>query len=317
MSRYVPVKMKIDKEQAITYLTISIIYSVIGIPANTLSLIFFLKRSEKKHISRFIFIFLNVTDLFICFCFILLSVSYISLLLDSTLVTSPLYCSVLLSLFPTAQQFSVFIAAVLCLVRTVSIVKPMLNIPKKIVICIIILYLFMIIIRVIMLFRNPHLKTSFRLDRLKCGWEVKESGKLADFSKVSLALISLILIPASLGCLVTILHLNYASPQIPISQSKRRATITVVILTAISLTASSPFVVERVMRMRGVEIPAVMENVALQFAYSFTCVANPAVYFLRLDKLRVFVCALCKRGGTALSGGTKNSGLLSREDTAI
>ena len=271
------------------YLCISVIYSLIGIPANILSLTFFLKKQGKYHISRFIFILLNLTDLLICLCFILVSASYISLLREGEFVESPTYCPVYLAAFPTAQQFSVFITAVLCLIRTASIVKPILNIPKRVVFGIITSYLCLIITRVILLFKNTSLQASFRPQSLKCGWEMVKTGQLADFSRVSFILISLILVPSVLGCLLTICTLHRSSQQFPISPEKRSATVTVMILTAICLTASSTFVAERIMRMKGVEVSALMENIALQFAYSFTCVANPAVYFIRLRKLRQFV----------------------------
>ena len=281
--------LEIDRAQVIAYLCFSVIYSLIGIPANSLSLTFFLTKRGRDHISRFIFILLNLTDLFICLCFILLTISYVSLLRGEKLVESPVYCTVYLATFPTAQQFSVFITAVLCLVRTISIVKPLLNISKKVIFGIISIYLCFIIVRVILLFKDSSLRASFRPKAAKCGWEIVQTGQLADFSRISLILISLILVPSILGCLVTVCWLRRSSQEIPIAPSKRRAAITVMILTTICLLASSTFVVERMMRMRGMEVSAVMENVALQFAYSFTCVANPTVYFIRLKKLRLFV----------------------------
>lgn len=65
--------------------------------------------------------------------------------------------------------------------------------------------------------------------------------------------------------------------------------------------SSSVFVGERIVRLRGGDISPLVENVALMYAYSFTCVANPAVYFIRLTRLQRYlngvVCRVCGGGG--------------------
>ena len=283
--------VEFDRSQVTVYLCISVIYSLIGIPANILSLIFFLKKDNSEHISRSIFILLNSTDLFVCFCFILLSVSYISLLAGGNVMESSTYCSLVLATFPTAQQFSIFITAVFCIVRTVSIMKPILMVSKRVVFAIISLYFGMLIVRNVLLFRDDSLIAAFRANGIRCGWQSKKTGQLADFSKLSFILISLILTPSILGCLLSICWLKRPQ-QFPVTPTKRKATITVVILTIVCVVASSAFVVERIMRLKKMEVSPLMENIALQFAYSFTCVANPTVYFTRLSRLREFVRGL-------------------------
>ena len=278
---------EVDKIQVKWYLLISLIYSTIGIPANLLSLTFFIKKNDSEHISRTLFILLNTTDLFVCICFILLSVSYISLLSTGRDITSPTYCSIVLAIFPTAQQLAVFITAVFCLVRTLSIVKPLLTPPKRVVLLIITLYFLLLLIRVFTLFKDESLKVSFIPSKVRCGWTNVNTGLLENFTKLSLVLVSLIFIPSIVGCAITIYSLK--RPHIfPVTTAKRDATITVVILTIICVLSSSTFVTERILRMCNVTVSAGLENIALQFAYSFTCVANPVVYFTRLKRLRVF-----------------------------
>ena len=277
-----------DRRQVTAYLCISVLYSLIGVPANIVSLTFFLWKDDSEHISRLLFILLNSTDLFVCLCFSLLSISYISILNEGNIYSTS-YCSIVLATFPTAQQFSVFVTAVLCLLRTISIVKPILTISKRLVFTILSAYFVILIVRNILLFLDDSVQATFSFEEIKCGWMVVETGRLADFYKFSLVLICLILIPSILGCLISICCLKRRSQQFPVSATKRKATVTVVILTTICVAASSAFVVERIMRMRGMKVSALMENIALQFAYSFTCVANPAVYFIRLSRLRVFV----------------------------
>ena len=281
--------MEFDRSQAILYTFLSVTYSLIGIPANSISLAFFVTVDKSDNISRYIFILLNSTDLFISLCFIFLGVSYVSLLSGGEFIDSTGYCSVMLAVVPTAQQFSILITAVLCLVRTISVVKPIYKIRRKVTFsCIFILFI-LLVVRVVTLFRDQTLKVSYRREVLRCGWKDVQTGELADFSSVSVAIISLILTPSVLGCILTIAWLNRPSQDFPMSKTKRHATVTVIILTIICLMSSSTLVVERIVRIRGGTVSPWVENIALLFAYSFTCVANPAVYFIRLSRLQKFV----------------------------
>ena len=281
--------MEFDRSQAILYTFLSVTYSLVGIPGNTISLAFFVTVDKSENISRYIFILLNSTDLLISLCFIYLGVSYVSLLSGGDFLDSTGYCSVMLAVFPTAQQFSILITAVLCLVRTISVVAPIYKIRKKVTFSVIFIFFLLIVVRVITLFKDDALKVSYRQEVLRCGWVDVKTGELADFASVSVAIILLILTPSVFGCIVTIVWLHKPSRDFPLSQTKRHATVTVLILTTICLLSSSTFVVERIVRMRGGAVSPWVENVALLFAYSFTCVANPTVYFIRLSRLQKFV----------------------------
>lgn len=284
--------MDFDRSQAIVYLFLSLLYSLLGIPANCISLAFFVRVDKSDNISRYIFILLNSTDLFVSTCFIYLGVSYAALLTSGHFLDSAAYCSVMLAVVPTAQQFSVLVTAVLCVVRTVSVVRPILKVPKKTTSGILFLCFVLIIVRVVRLFRDENYVVSYRREVLRCGWIDVQTGTLADFSMISIAIISLILTPSIVGCAVTIFWLQRPSRDFPMSRTKRHATVTVIILTILCLLSSATLVVERIMRMCGAAVSPWLENIALLFAYSFTCVANPAVYFTRLSRLRNFVWEL-------------------------
>ena len=288
--------MNFDRSQASVYLTLSVIYSLLGIPANCISLAFFVRVDKSENISRYIFILLNSTDLFTSLCFIYQGISYVVLLVGGEFLDSTGYCSVMLAVIPTAQQLSILITAVLCVVRTISVVRPIYKIRKRVTFGIILVLFILIVVRTIKLFQDDSVRVSYRQEVLRCCWIDVTTGDLADFASTSVAIILLILTPSILGCLVTIFWLHKPSRDFPMSQTKRHATVTVLILTSICLLSSSTFVVERIVRMRGGSVSPWAENIALLFAYSFTCVANPAVYFIRLSRLQRFVRTLLCRG---------------------
>ena len=281
--------MNFDHSQASVYLALSVFYSLLGIPANSISLAFFVRVDKSENISRYIFILLNATDLFTSLCFIYQGVSYVVLLGRGEFLDSTGYCSVMLAVVPTAQQFSILITAVLCVVRTISVVRPIYKIRKKVTFGLIFVLFILIVVRAIKLFQDDSLRVSYRREVLRCCWMDVSTGQLADFAAISVAIILLILTPSVLGCLVTIVWLHKPSRDFPMSQTKRHATVTVLILTGICLLSSSTLVVERIVRLRGGSVSPWAENIALLFAYSFTCVANPAVYFIRLRRLQRFV----------------------------
>ena len=223
-------------------------------------------------------------------------------LLGNPILDNSTFCSVLLAVFPTAQQFSIFVTAVLCLTRTIGVVRPMCRISKRLTFGSIGLYLGLLIARVVMLFMDRDLEASYGVGVMRCHWVVAETGRLVDFTLISLFLISLILTPSLVGCIVTLTGLLKPC-EFPITATKRHATVTVVMLTGVCLAASSTFVVERILRIRGGAVSPVLENVALVYAYSFTCVANPTIYFTRLNRLQRFARAV-------FSGRQKETGFL-------
>ena len=285
-------------DHMIVYCVLSTLIILIGIPANSLSLSYFILREETK-ISKMIFIWLNAVDLFVCLWMIpqaILTYSFGHI----ELFKSRIYCSIRLATYPSSLQLSIFITQLLCLTRTYSIVRPLVILKRRYVSIAMIVFIAIIFGRVIQLFISDDISVRYSNRRLRCSWIRTALSNTAVFNAWNIFLSCCMLIPTFVGCTTAILLLfrdkkNPHSKSNPMSQIKRDANITVVIITIICMIGYIQFIAMTFISRIAGSASVFLDNLSLIYACSAVSAINPVVYFIRIKRLRRHAYYVCRR----------------------
>ena len=276
---------------------------LVGTPANLLSLVYF-SRSGCR-LSSLLHLLMNLADLTMC---LLIAPP---LVLNNLTQGEPLpfswepYCVGWYLLQMVATRYSIFLIGVISLLRTWLVMRPLALVPRRKILVLLPSYLAYILAR-FLFFHANNLKPEYFIGVRHCiiishASEAFLFGILAcDFLEI---VIPTIIIVSS--CAITVTHLNRSPLQrATVGSAKRKATITVIILTVIYIFFNLPCVIDKLIvlveRLSSAKV-SVYRNlywynpewyfalkssvVALAFMGSITSAINPLVFIVRMKML--------------------------------
>lgn len=280
---------------------------LLGTPTNLLSLLYF---SRTWHLaSSLLHSLMNLTDLVICLLVSLLPAATNIITADITSVNLEPICYVWYILQMLAFRFSVFLIGVVSVMRTYSIVRPLTLGLKLKYLAIILLSYIVYLLGKFTLFALNDLKPGYDIPMRICGINATPNTTpahiyawiISDFVETLVPMIVIVV-----SCTITVLHLKRTGINHN-SARKRKATITVVILTVVCILFNLPYAVDRfiviINRISKGEIspyeklyyqdPATYFGikstiVSLQFMGTISSVINPIVIIIRVNMLHKF-----------------------------
>ena len=289
------------------FIALSALELIFGVLLNSIVLCFFLQQPHKSN-SRFIYICINSVDTVLCGTVLFQIADYISGepgLLETNLSVCTLYSFA----WVVCAKMSVFLVMVLSIARTISMVFPLKKIRRrKIVVPVLVYFLLMLVQNSITFWLGEsyvYWKTgNFCVWSSDVFYQLTESRVFTEFLRHLLgtsqfAFPSLVVI---ICCSVSVARLK-ASLNLPqgVPQGRRRATVTMLYITAAFLTFNIPFVASAVIFTFDM---AERKSVLLQYMTSaqsellwklmfhthyFNSMANAIIYFIRVEGLREFV----------------------------
>ena len=290
------------------FISLTYLFSLLlGTPTNILSFLYFYRTRALP--SSLLHSLMNLTDLVICLLVCPLPAVTNILSTDLTSFNWQPICYIWYTLQMVAIRYSVFLIGVVSVVRTYSIVRPLAGGLKRRYLAFILPSYIIYMIGRLAIFVMYDLKPGYYHPMRVCLILITDPNNavhifawmISDFVEM-LAPMAIILI----SCTLTVLHLKRTGIN-QHSDRKRRATITVLILTVIYIVFNLPYCIDRILVFitqfsRGkispyanlyLNRPAIYFGVKstiinLQFMGAISSVINPIVIIIRVNMIRKF-----------------------------
>ena len=277
------------RDHVVIYCFLSTLIVFIGIPANIMSLSYFLSKQEATA-SKMLFVWLNFVDLFVCMGMVpqsLLNYSFGRLVFLKSIT----YCSIRSAVYPPSLQMSVILTQMLCLTRTYSLVRPLRSVSKFFLKVCLLVFLSIVTGRIILLFASDSFCIAFSEVRFRCTWLLCNTTDAAKFKIWNYLLSSVMVVPTLFGCVTSIFLLTYrrSLPPSPSSTIKRYANVTVIIITIVCLIGYIQYLVMTFINTLTSGVSIFVENLSLIYAMAGISAINPIIYFIRIQRLRQHV----------------------------
>ena len=278
---------------------------LIGSVSNALSLSYFI-RQTKSSPSTFIFITNNAVDLLVC-------LTLTPVLLSTTAGGAAVlfhfqgFCTFWNYFYAVCLRLSMFVMAMLCVSRTLSLVKPLYEIRIWHLVLGLGLYLiFLVVTRVVgvekVVYDPGHM---FCIAEYKADVKSNYARSLTDISKIMVPVV-----PSIAGCFITIFHLTRSKELqgagvTTQQQRKREAIVTVVILTVIFLIVTIPHFILLIFQVicdftneeTCIKLPThFLHHLFCFYLPTLNSACNPLVYLLRIKKLRSYSLTILRCG---------------------
>ena len=297
---------------------------IIGSISNLISLSYFI-RQTKRSPSTFIFITNNALDLIVC-------MTLTPVLLSTTAGGAALlfhfqwFCTFWNFFYAFALRMSMFVMAVLCVTRTLSLVKPLYGVRIwHLVVCLVVYLVFLVVSRVVVVERVVYdAGHMFCVAKYNAHFAANCTTILTDVSKILVPIV-----PSIAGCIITICYLR-SSRRIKGAQgatqrhNKHDAIVTVVILTILFLIVTMPHFVLLIFQVIcNLSNEKVCVSLPTQFLHHLFCfyvptlnsACNPLVYLIRIKKLRTYslqILTCGMKGGDRVKPSEYDSRMLSK-----
>ena len=279
-----------------------IICMVVGIPSNLLSLIFFLKKSNKT-IHDILYTIASITDT----CTLILAFAPISVLISDTgrseiVFETPGICKSWNIAFYFTTRFSLFVVMMLSINRTISMKAPFYIVNGRAVVVVCIVYAVCLLLKdgLFIGMGVVHLNYDWAL----CIYEVYKTSEplvVAFVASVAVEVVLVILI-IFVNFIICLIFLTKKSAMNTGDAAKfRSGSITITIFTAICLTCTLPAIIVLTLKLIGIldrlgdNILPYVQFVPYVFLIAVNAAINPCVYITRMSAYRKWVVDLFKK----------------------
>eukprot|EP00116_Pleurobrachia_bachei_P005718 sb/3465980/ len=295
------------------YSTLSSVEFLIGTPLNLLCFLYFLH--QPGSVSRLVHLWITLHDVIKS---VLAVVPAISSYLHGApgVLAVPALCTGYGMFWNVAVRQSVFLIALLNATRTISMLKPLLQIKRGLIMGILVGYISMQVLQATVPFWFG-VSYTYSRDMLGCGWAVTQLFQGSTLSQGwFLTAYILLNVIHYIGPAVIVIFCNCVScvllarTTVPTAASgvKRDATITMVALTVayaiLNLPQCALVLIHLFMIAKCTYLPLTNVIHVLTFTHTanLNSIANAVIYFVRVQKIRQFVCRLGRGGGDAGRG---------------
>ena len=217
--------------------------SLIGTPANLASLIYFCRKAHRST-SSLLHTLMNFSDLIIC-CLIALPPALSKLTGKALLFSWQPFCDGWYMVWITAFRYSIFLIGVVSVVRTYSIVNPLIPVSRKKIFPFLVAYFSYLVGKALFLLLHKF-DIVYDENHGSCVIHIFANETLLANLLISSSFIETAapILPISICCGITVYQL-YCVGINQASYPKKRATITVIILTVIYLVCNLPYVINQ------------------------------------------------------------------------
>ena len=313
--------------------TLGVVYIVLmitGIPSNIVSVIHFTNQSARSRSTReyFKWVYSNIAVVDLCisiFCFPVISV-FLNDKRDSVFFHNDMFCKFWGFLWEVLPYYSVFLVLVLSISRMLILVKPMTVLSKRILFFSLAIYNILLIAAKVTFYMAELTRIDFtKRDTLCILTYVPENDAIYPvYTFFNIILLAVPIIPICISCFLSISRMyktdqavrstrkmsNNVARRVSVKKSQmrhRRATVTVIIMTATYILCNVPVFLNYV--LYGVWSALTWSNSApdyqefysttFMFYYSWNsclvlfvlinAVLNPIIYVTRMKEFRQFV----------------------------
>ena len=291
--------------------TLSSMEFLIGVPLNFMVLSFFLQKSSRSN-SRLIYLGINTADSVMCSSALFHVMDFFSSY-PGVLSQNVGLCTVHSIVWVISAKLSVFLIMVLSISRTISMVFPLIVIPRKYLSVPVLCYLALQVVQNTIPFWFGQHYVYWKPGNL-CAWSV-------DILKPYLDPVFIEIIRHSLHtfqftfpsiiiivcCCISLIRLKTSASISHGLQRKRRATVTMLYITAVFLIFNVPFVISTIIfaiertakkpvlaQHMSVEQSSLLWNLMFHTHY-FNSIGNAVIYIIRVKGLREYGCQVFRR----------------------
>ena len=312
-----------------------IILMIIGIPSNIVSVIHFSQQSARSRSTReyFKWVYSNiaVVDLLITvFCFPVIAV-FLDSKRDSVFFHNEYFCKFWGFLWEVLPYYSVFLVLVLSISRMLILVKPMTVLSKRLLFFTLAIYNILLISAKVTFYMAELTRIDFTKRDTLCilTYVAKNADIYPVYTFFNIILLAVPIIPICISCVLSISRMyktsqavrstrklsSNISRRVSVKKSQmrhRRATITVIIMTATYIVCNIPVFLNYVLygvwsALTWTTAPHYTSfyNTTFMFYYSWNsclvlmvltnAVLNPIIYVTRMKEFRLFVVGKFQR----------------------
>ena len=278
--------------------------SVVGTILNFLTLSYFISRKNLS-VSTILYIGFNTSDLLVCAMTMAVGVSNLHHG-NPGWFGNKTYCTLWGILWSISIRMSVYIIGILSISRTLSHIKPLQPINKRVIVHLLAWYLLLLTIQSFL----PFLYNKgyyYSKDSMMCVWQLAEMFDIESVSFKTVYFITIVLqfilpaLPIVTSCFISVIILRRKVSEHSDLQghiSKRRATVTVILLTLAYAIFYFPLCV--VLAQHSVYLfcnkcfISISDNQILEQFFSthffaLNAITNAIIYFSRIEDMRLFI----------------------------
>ena len=283
---------------------------VIGTFGNIISFLYF--KSKKRNISNVIYMLTTASDILVSMTMLLRGLSYLSGRKPGILFGNKYGCEVSYQLYVGAQDFSVFLATCLSISRTISLLNPFRRLEVKYLVIAASTFLLMTLPKTVGVTLAFNLKVEFDVGAAYCGVFIYKNRSVVIVQIIGTTILFLIpVFVVAISCVISLVLLtrrNKNVQQREISQSRNRATVTILLFALIFESCNIPLTVYFFL-LGYSSITGnsnLLDNVfkldktfyfrqAVFLLCAGNSAANPVLYFFRMPSLKVHTCNNIRR----------------------
>ena len=286
---------------------LGIFESILGTILNTLTLSYFISRKNLS-VSTILYIAFNTSDLLVCVLMMAVGVS--NLRYDKANPAgwfgNDIYCTIWGILWSISIRMSVYVIGILSISRTLSHMRPFKPISKKFIVHLLGWYLFLLTAQSFLPFLY-HKGYYYNNDSASCVWELALMFNVTSVSFKTVFFITVVLqfilpaLPIITSCFISVVILKGQvsdHTQIHSHISKRRATVTVILLTLAYAVFYFPLYV--ILGQHSVYLfcefcftpfsdNKVLEQFFSSHFFALNAITNAVIYFSRIEDMRTFL----------------------------
>ena len=286
---------------------LGIFESILGTILNTLTLSYFISRKNLS-VSTILYIVFNTSDLLVCVLMMAVGVSNLKYDTENSAgwFGNQIYCTIWGVLWSISIRMSVYVIGILSISRTLSHMRPFKPISKKVIIHLLGWYLFLLTAQSFL----PFLYNKgyyYNNDSASCVWELALMFELTSVSFKTVFFITVVLqfilpaLPIITSCFISVVILKGQvsdQTQIHCHISKRRATVTVVLLTFAYVVFYFPLCV--ILGQHAIFLfcnfcftpfsdNKLLEQFFSSHFFALNAITNAVIYFSRIEDMRTFL----------------------------
>ena len=295
----------------VTYGTICCLCFLLGTVGNIVSFLYF--KAKKRNISSVIYMVITANDVVVSVMVVPVGVSFLSERSRGIVFGTSLSCKAWFYLWHIAVLHSVFLVLCLSITRTLSLIRPFQQQKIRNLLKAIVAYLMLILAMRIGF--HIQLDTEFSPWLARCALSPKSGGTVILILEIISDL--LYIVPAfvvATSCIISAVLLtrrNKMADVQELQQSRKRATVTILLFALVYGVCNVPLVVDYILKTYArhtsnwewyldvyqFDTQLYYMNAIYTVLLAVNSAANPILYFWRMPKLREFIRGILRLNG--------------------
>ncbi|KAL5267826.1 hypothetical protein ACHWQZ_G004765 [Mnemiopsis leidyi] len=291
-------------EADITLAVLCFLCVLLGIPANLLSLNYFMRKTS--NISTCIYIAITTTDFITCFMVLPVGLS-LSARRHGMMFSDKIFCSLWGLFWEFIPYYSAFLVFSLSALRTFALIKPFVRIRNKKVVRVLVGYGVFLITRQVLGVGLGYSHYKFQPNTTYCWNQATDTNFQITDAVFSCLQLAFPILPITVSCVTSslVITLSDKNSQQSLWAMKRKATVTIIIFTLVYLVFHVPvfinytrFIISLYWTGRfhqGVFFEQYVWLMTYVMTVAVNSLVNPAVYLFRMSRFKTEVFKMVLR----------------------